>query len=309
MKPKTASTPRRRGKKAASDDVSITHPDRVVYPQQGYTKQDVADYYRAVMRWFLPGVAGRAVSVIRFPEGIAGPSFFQKHLPAGNLDGVGWVEVEDTQGKPEPYFWIKDETSVMQLVQYNALEFHAWGSKVDAIDKADRVVFDLDPGPGVPWMEVVKAARLMRDCLQELGLQSFVRTTGGKGLHVVLPLRPACAWDAVREFAHGFAATLADSHPLQFTAVMSKSRRNKKIFIDYLRNGKGATAVASYSLRGRAGAPVAVPLRWEELSKLKNTTQFTLRNVPVRLQRLRTDPWAGIDTLKQDLRPIGKRLR
>lgn len=309
MKPKTASTPQARGKKAASRAITITHPDRVVYPEQGYTKQDVVDYYRKVMSWFLSGVADRPVSAVRFPDGIDGPAFFQKHLPAGNLQSVGVVDIEDKQGKPEPYFYIDSATSVLELVQYNTLEFHAWGSKLQALDKADCIVFDLDPGPGVAWADVIKGARLVRERLRELGLESFVRTTGGKGLHVVLPLRPACAWDIVREFAHAVAAALADSHPLQFTAVMSKARRANKIFIDYLRNGKGATAVASYSLRGRPGAPVAVPLRWEELSKIKSGAQFDLKTLPARLRRLRGDPWAGIDTLKQDLRPIMKQLR
>ena len=293
---------------AEPEGITITHPDRVVYPADGYTKQDVADYYRTVMDWFLPGVLNRPTSIIRYPEGIEKPSFFQKHIPSGGLKHVGSVKLKEETGAAAVYLYPQSADAVMELVQYGTLEFHPWGAKVDTPDLADRVVFDLDPGPDVTWQRVVAAARLVRKLLADLGLQSFLRTTGGKGLHVVVPLRPPSDWGTVKQFAQGFAGALAGIHPLEFVAVSTKSLRNRKIFVDYLRNGRGATAVASYSLRGRPGAPVAVPLRWEELGKIGSGAQFDIRSLPARLKRLRKDPWAGIDEVEQSLASVMGKL-
>jgi bifunctional non-homologous end joining protein LigD len=171
------------------------------------------------------------------------------------------------------------------------------------------VVFDLDPGDNVAWPRVLAAARLMRKLLAQLGLESFLRTTGGKGLHVVVPLNPGCAWPQVKDFAHAFAAAVAQAHPLEFIATASKAQRGGKIYLDYLRNSRGATSVASYSLRARSGAPAAVPIRWNELSKLKSGHDFDIRSTPTRLARLRSDPWAGIDDVRQDLDDIMRKLR
>src|SRR5690606_40251564 len=187
----------------------------------------------------------------------------------------------------------------MELVQFNALEFHPWGSHAANPDVADRVVFDLDPGPDVPFAEVRKAAIDIRGLLEQLELESFLRVSGGKGLHVVVPLNPGCDWDLTMRFAHGFADALAQSEQHRFLATASKRLRNKRIFVDYLRNGRGATAVASYSLRGRAGAPVAMPLPWSALSKLKRANAFTLDEVPAMLRRRRKDPWEGIVRIRQ----------
>jgi bifunctional non-homologous end joining protein LigD len=288
--------------------ITITHPERVVYPADGYTKQDVADYYRTVMDWFLPGVIDRPTSIIRFPDGIEKPSFFQKHIPSGGLKYVGSVKLKEETGAAAVYLYPQSADSVMELVQYGTLEFHPWGAKVQTPDLADRVVFDLDPGPDVAWERVVAAARLVRKLLADLELESFLRTTGGKGLHVVVPLDPPSDWGTVKQFAQGFAGALAGIHPLEFVAVSTKSIRNQKIFVDYLRNGRGATAVASYSLRGRPGAPVAVPLRWEELGKIKSGAQFDIRTLPARLKRLRKDPWAGIDQVRQSLGNVFEKL-
>lgn len=189
-------------------------------------------------------------------------------------------------------------------MQFNALEFHPWGAQAAGADLADRLVFDLDPGPDVAWREVVAAARTLRRRLQELGLQSWLRTSGGKGLHVVVPLRPACPWEQAKTFAHGFADALAAAEPLKFVATAAKRLRKGRIFVDYLRNGRGATSVASFSLRARAGAPVAMPIRWEELGRVKSPAQFNLRNAPARMRRLRSHPWAGIDEVEQDLSGI-----
>jgi len=287
----------------AAASIVITHPSRVVFPDDGFTKQQVADYYIAVMPWLLPAIADRPTSTIRCPGGIGSPCFFQKHVMAG-LEHVGTAKLKEETGAQAVYLYPKDEAGVIELVQFGAVEFHPWGSHVDSPDIADRVVFDLDPGDDVDWRRVIAAARMVRGFLEELGLVSFVRTTGGKGLHVVVPLNPGADWATVKGFARGFAETLAQLHPLEFVATASKRFRRGKIYIDYLRNGRGATAVASYSLRSRPGAPVAVPLRWEELGKLKSGNAFDLTTVPKRLARLKKDPWEGIDEVQQDLEAV-----
>ncbi|MDQ6647760.1 MAG: DNA ligase D [Pseudomonadota bacterium] len=288
--------------------ITITHPDRKVYPDDGYTKQNVADYYAAVMDWFLPGVINRPISVIRYPDGIEKTSFFQKHIPAGGLSHVGDARLKEETGASAVYIYPTSAASIVELVQYNAIEFHPWGAHVDAPNVADRVVFDLDPGPSVSWARVKSAARLVRKLLSDMKLESFLRTTGGKGLHVVVPLNPPTDWATVKQFAQSFAAAMAGAHPMDFVATSTKAIRNKKIYVDYLRNGRGATAVASYSLRGRPGAPVAMPIRWEELGKLKSAAQFNITSAVARLKRQKKDPWAGIDEVKQDLEAVLKLL-
>ena len=194
-----------------------------------------------------------------------------------------------------------DAEWVMELVQFNALEFHPWGARADDPDRADRIVFDLDPGPDVAFDEVKRSAAQVRDLLARLELKSFLRTTGGKGLHVVVPLNPGCDWGLAKRFAKGFAESLAQSEPERYLAVSTLKLRRGKIFIDYLRNGRGATAVASYSLRARPGAPVAMPLPWSGLARLKRGDAFTLSDVPRLLAARRTDPWDGIGEIEQDL--------
>ncbi|QWT19679.1 DNA ligase D [Bacillus sp. NP157] len=296
-----------RTKPMAGDTITITHPDRVVFPDDGITKQDVADYYKAVMPWFLPPIADRPTPLLRCPGGVGEHCFFQKHLMSG-LHHVGTAKLKEETGAQAVYLYPKDADGVLELVQFGAIEFHPWGSHVKTPDKADRVIFDLDPGDNVAWKRVVDAARMVRAFLRQLGLESFVRTTGGKGLHVVVPLSPAAGWDTVRTFARGFAEAMAEAHPLEFVATATKKVRGGKIYLDYLRNGRGATAVASYSLRARAGAPVAVPLRWEDLGKLRSGADFTIHSVPKRLARQKKDPWEGIDSLRQDLDDVIERL-
>jgi bifunctional non-homologous end joining protein LigD len=288
-------------------DIAISHPDRVVYPDDGITKQDVADYYLGVMKWFLPGVVDRPTSVIRCPEGTAKACFFQKHMIQG-LKHVGSAKLKEESGAQATYIYPLDASSVIELVQFGVLEFHPWGATVKQPDKADRVVFDLDPGEDVAWDRVVAAARLVRKLLSQMGLESFLRSTGGKGLHVVVPLNPGCPWPQVKGFAQAFASSLAQAHPLEFIATASKARRGGLIYVDYLRNSRGATSVASYSLRARPGAPIAMPLRWNELGKLKSGHDFDIRSAPKRLARLRSDPWDGIDELRQNLDEVMKKL-
>lgn len=278
----------------------LSSPSKVLFPGDGYTKQDVWDYYSAVMDHLLPEVINRPLSIIRCPAGTGKPCFFQKHHTAG-LELVDSVKLKEDSGINAHYLVVRDAASLLELVQFNALEFHPWGSHAEEPDRADRVVFDLDPGPDVPFAEVKKAASDIRKLLGRLELESFLRVSGGKGLHVVVPLNPGCDWDLTKRFAKGFADALAQSEPQRFLATATKALRNKRIFVDYLRNGRGATAVASYSLRGRPGAPVAMPLAWSELPKLKRADAFTIKDVPGKLKRRRKDPWEGIDALKQNL--------
>jgi bifunctional non-homologous end joining protein LigD len=277
----------------------LTSPTKLIYPDSHITKQDVADYYLAVMDHLLPEIAGRPLSIIRCPEGAGKPCFFQKHHTPG-LEHVSLVRLKEEAGNAANYLVAYDAAGIMELVQLNGLEFHPWGSHADAPDIADRVVFDLDPGPNVPWTEVKAAALHVRDLLRQAGLRTFLRTTGGKGLHVVVPLNPGCDWEIVKRFAKGFADALAASEPQRFLAVSTLKLRPNKIFVDYLRNGRGATAVASYSLRARDRAPVALPIAWSQLKALKRGDAYTLKDVPGLLKR-RKDPWAGIDKVQQDL--------
>jgi bifunctional non-homologous end joining protein LigD len=285
---------------AASGVPTLSNPGRIIYPDIKATKQDAWDYYEAVMGHLLPEIVGRPLSVIRCPGGTGQSCFFQKHHTAG-LDRVGSVRLQEESGELDDYLVVEDEAGLMELVQFNALEFHPWGSHARDPGRADRVVFDLDPGPGVSFAELKSAARDIRRRLEELELVSFLRVTGGKGLHVVVPLAPGCEWDLVKGFAKGFAEALAGSEPDRFVAVATKSRRSGRIFVDYLRNGRGATAVASYSLRARPGAPVAMPIAWDQLGKLARPDAFTMRDVPQMLRRRRKDPWEGIDEVTQDL--------
>ncbi|UPG90045.1 DNA ligase D [Luteibacter aegosomaticola] len=301
VRTKTRKTP------VAADAITITHPERVVYPDDGITKQEVADYYKAVMPWILPPIADRPMPMLRCPGGIGEPCFFQKHMING-LHHVGSAKLKEESGAQAVYLYPKDADGLLELVQFGAIEFHPWGSHVKTPDAADRVIFDLDPGDGVAWARVVAGARMIRDFLKQIGLTSFVRTTGGKGLHVVVPLAPAADWDTVRTFARGFAEAMAEAHSAEFVATAAKKVRSGKIYLDYLRNGRGATAVASYSLRARAGAPVAVPLRWEDLGKLTSGADFTIHSVPKRLARLKKDPWEGIDSLRQGLDDVMSQL-
>jgi bifunctional non-homologous end joining protein LigD len=284
--------------------VKISNPERVIFPARGITKQQIADYYAAVMDWLLPGIIGRPLSIVRCPGGIAQKCFFQKHRIAG-LERVSSVKLKEESGVAGDYLYVESADAVLELVQFGAVEFHPWGSTVATPEIADRVVFDLDPGPGVAFRRVAGAARQVCELLRGVGLRSFLRATGGKGLHVVVPLDPAAEWTIVKPFARAVAEALARAEPEQFVASASKKQREGRIFVDYLRNGRGATAVASYSLRARPGAPVAVPLRWSELSRIASADRFDIDSVRRRLARLDADPWEAFASVRQDLRAIG----
>lgn len=290
----------RKAGSADGADVVITHPDRVVYPADGMTKGDVAAYYRAIAPWLLRDIAGRPLSLVRCPDGATGQCFFQKHHGAGFGEAVHALSLRQKSGI-EDYVWIDDATGLMQLVQMNVLEFHPWGATVEDPERADRLVFDLDPGEGVPWKAVCDGAREVRGRLREAGLESFLRMSGGKGLHVVVPLAPAVPWEQARDFCEAFARAMEAHAPERWLANARKAKRTGRIFLDWLRNTRGATSVASWSLRARAHATVAMPLRWEELGKFDRPGAFSPDKALQRASRLRKDPWDGIDRLRQSL--------
>ena len=280
--------------------VTVSHPDRILFPDLGFTKLALAQYYERVSQWLLPHLQDRPLTLVRCPEGYNKDCFYQKHATDGVPDTIGRVEIPEQQGVS--WYMIADSLpAVIGLVQMGVLELHTWGAKRDGLDRPDRIIMDLDPDPTVPWKFVIEAAQLVKTLLNELDLECFVKTTGGKGLHVVLPLRPVHTWDEVKAFSKGLADHLVHMIPDRFVANMSKHKRKGKIYVDYLRNARGATAIAAYSTRARPGAPVSVPLAWEELSVDVRSDHFTVDNVVVRLNRLKQDPWRDYVSVKQKL--------
>ena len=285
----------------ADENIHLTNPDRVYWEDAGLTKRGLADYYAAVWDWIAPHVVGRALSLVRCPEGTAGQCFFQKHASAG-LDGKQLRLVPEDD---DHVIAIDDLGGLLALVQAGVLEIHVRGSTVARLDAADRIVFDLDPAPDVGWPDVVRAAREVRERLAALDLASYLKTTGGKGLHVVLPVRPA-PWDDVKAFARALAFEMAADSPERFIAVASKKERTGRIFVDYLRNSHEATAICAYSTRARPGATVSVPIGWEELGKLGTPNRYTVANLAKRLGSLKRDPWADIAKETQKLPTLKK---
>lgn len=307
-RPASPVAPRQRRRTAPPPTpVTLSSPDRVVFPESGITKAQVFNYYRIMAPWLLPEIKGRPLTVVRCPQGIARPCFFQKHEMAG-MQHASSVTLQEEGGTRGRYLVVSDEAALMELVQLNALEFHPWGAHAEQADSADSIVFDLDPGPDVAWEQVVEAARTLRDRLRMLGLDGFVRTSGGKGLHVLVPLHPPCPWTQVKAFAQSFAEAMAASDPLVFVATASKRHRKGRIYIDYLRNGRGATSVASFSLRARAGAPVAMPLRWSELGRVKAGDAYGMQAALRRMARMPEHPWGEYRQKLQGLGEVLKRL-
>jgi bifunctional non-homologous end joining protein LigD len=289
-----------RADQAAAARVEITHPDKVLYPELGITKRAVADYYARVAPAMLPLVARRPLTLVRCPGGQGKPCFFQKHEMQGLTDDIGRVPVTEDKGKQVVYLYIETAAALVSLVQLGALEIHTWGSHIDALEKPDLLVFDLDPGPGVEWPTIVEAASMVRELLDALGLRSFVKTTGGKGLHVTVPILPERDWDEVKPFTKAVATALERVDPKRYVASMAKAKRTGKVFVDYLRNGRGATAVVPYSTRARPDGHVAMPLSWDELDDSVSPATFTIESVPEWLAR-RGDPWAELPSVRQSL--------
>ena len=280
--------------------VTLSHPGRVVYPEAGLTKLDLARYYESIADWILPHVANRPLTLVRCPQGQQHHCFYQKHLTKSMPAPLRGVKIEEKGGAGQ-YVVLDDLAGLVTLVQMGVLEIHPWGSQADDLERPDRLVFDLDPGAGANWKAVVAAARRVHEYLDELGLQSFLRTSGGKGLHVVVPLARRSGWDEIKRFCQSLAVSFANQSPDLYVATMSKALRRGRIFIDYLRNQRGATAVASYSTRARPHAPVATPLGWDELSARMTSDKFTVTTLPWRLARLKSDPWEGFFDVRQTI--------
>ncbi len=279
--------------------VTVTHPGRVLYPQSSITKEDLARYYEAVAEYMLPHAGNRPLMLVRCPEGTAGECFHQKHISHGFPASVETVEVAE-KSKRGKYPVVNRADGLVGLAQMSTLEIHGWLSRANDLERPDMVIFDLDPGEGVPWNRTVDTAFLVRDALERCGLASFVKTSGGKGLHVVVPLRPAATWTQSRDFAEALSKLITTSAPDQYVSKMTRSLRKGKIYIDYLRNGRGSTCVLPYSTRARPGAPISTPVSWRALRRLESPGEHTLATVPGRLRRTGC-PWRDFDKARRVL--------
>lgn len=279
-----------KSKAASTLPVRLTHPDRLLWPDAGVTKQGLADFYAELWPWIAPHVVNRPLALVRCPAGVEEACFFQKHAWAG-IDGR-IIRARDPAGGEE-LLALKDVQGLVSLAQASVLEIHAWGATLDNVEKPDGMTFDLDPDEAVDWADVVAAAFEVRDRLTKAGLSSFVKTTGGKGLHVYAPLKPHADWSAVKAFAHSLAKAMSKDTPRKYLVTASRQARRERIFVDYLRNVRGATAVVAYSARARAGAPVSTPLDWHELGPDIRSDRFTISNLLHRLSR-GNDPWKDV---------------
>jgi bifunctional non-homologous end joining protein LigD len=282
--------------------IRITHPDRLIYPSLKFSKGDLARYYAEVADWMLPHVANRPLTLVRCPDGAEAKCFYQRHLGMGASPGdlKTFARLGSSKGK---YLYLESKRGILSAVQNGAVEFHTWGASVPDAKHPDRITMDLDPGPGVTWGNLVKATKLTRTLLEKLGLKCFLKTTGGKGLHVVAPLEPKLEWDEVKEFTRLVAEFLVKAEPGLFVAQMSKAKRKGRVFVDYLRNAETASAVSAYSARARKEAGVSTPLEWDELGRADVRARFTVKSVPKRLAKLTLDPWAEYSSTRQSITP------
>jgi bifunctional non-homologous end joining protein LigD len=282
--------------------VRLTNAERVLYPDEGLSKLDLARYYADAAEWALPHLARRPLSLVRAPTGIGGELFYQKHAGTSVPAAVKRIEIDG-----EIHLAIEDQAGLLSLVQIGVLEIHPWGSTIDKLEQPDRITFDLDPDEGLPWSRVTEAALEIRDLLAGIGLESFAKTTGGKGLHVVVPIRPRLSWDEVKAFTKAVVEDLAARHPERYTDNQLKRMRKGRIYLDYLRNGRGATAVGAYSTRARAGATVSTPLFWDEVEAGARPEGFKVATVPARLAALKSDPWAEIAKIRPSISAATRR--
>lgn len=282
----------------------LTNPDKELYPS-GVTKLDIVNFYNEIQDWILPYIVHRPLSLLRCPDGIEGGCFFQKHIKKSEkLEKILYaIEIKE-KSSVDDYIYIKDIKGLMMLVQMGVLEIHPWGSRIDNVEKPDIIIFDLDPGPELSWSNIIQAALVVKEELENLGLDPFLKLSGGKGLHLVLSILRRYDWEEVIHFAKTFAHYMATKYPKIFTDTMSKTKRKGKIFLDYLRNNRGATAIAPYSTRAREHAPIAVPIDWEELTPKIKPNHYTIQNLVKRLDKLKKDPWADFLVTHQKLPKI-----
>ncbi|QMT59805.1 DNA ligase D [Legionella sp. PC997] len=279
--------------------VKLTHPSKILYPEDNITKQDLYDYYEAVSDYMLPYLTLRPLTLVRCPDDY-GTCFYQRHYNKGTPKFLHPVEMKN-EDEIEKYIYLNDRQGLLSLIQMGVLEIHPWGSTISHLDQPDIIIFDLDPAPDVPWRKVVEGAREVRKYLEEYNLQSFVKSTGGKGLHVVIPIKPEYDWEEIKNFTKVFVQFLEQIKPQNYISKMTKSKRSGKIFVDYLRNQKTATAIGPYSTRARLHAPIATPLSWDELSDRMEDNTFNMRALLLRLKNLKEDPWKNFWDVKQSL--------
>ncbi|HVJ12954.1 MAG TPA: DNA ligase D, partial [Burkholderiales bacterium] len=280
--------------------IRITHPERLIWPSLKITKADLVRYYAEVGDWMLPHAANRPLTLVRCPDGAEAKCFYQRHLGMGASPGE-LKQIDRARSSKGKYLYLDTKNGILSAVQNGAVEFHTWGASIPDIQHPDRITMDLDPGPGVKWAELVKATELTRTLLEKLGLKCFLKTTGGKGLHVVAPLEPKLPWDEVKEFTRLVAEFLVKAEPKLFVAEMAKAKRTGRVYVDYLRNAETASAVAAYSARARKEAGVSTPLEWDELGRADLREKFTVLTLPKRLAKLTLDPWAEYSSTRQSI--------
>jgi bifunctional non-homologous end joining protein LigD len=278
--------------------VRISHPDRLIYPDLGISKIQIAQYYERIAQWIVPHVAARPLTLVHCPAGIAAPCHFLKHAKAWGPSALRRVRIQE-KTKVGEYLVADSIEAVVSLAQMGIVEIHTWNSTADDVDRPNRLVWDLDPGPQVSWNQVVKAAQLVREVLKTVNLRSWVKTTGGRGLHVVVPLTPKRTVIECLDFARAVSEAIAKTDPRAYTTAFAKAGRERRVLIDYLRNNRTNTSVCAFSPRARRGAPVSMPLGWNDLEDPPD--RWTLLTVPRRLDQRRTDPWkdywAGAQTI------------
>jgi bifunctional non-homologous end joining protein LigD len=293
---RAAKTPSSRNPTVAG--VRISHPDRPIYPDQGISKVQLARYYESIADWIVPHVEGRPLTLVHCPAGIASPCNYLKHAKQWGPNALRRVKIQE-KTKVGEYLVADNIEAVVSLAQMGIVEIHTWNSTDDDLERPNRIVWDLDPGPEVAWTQVVAAAKVVRKVLKVLKLEAWVKTTGGRGLHVVMPITPSRDWSECLAFSRAVSEAIERTDPQQYTTTFAKAGRERKILIDYLRNNRTNTSVCAFSPRARAGALVSTPLAWRELDG--GPARWTLLTVPRRLKRLKTDPWARYWTASQRL--------
>lgn len=278
--------------------VRISHPERLIYPELGISKIDLARYYEDIGEWIVPHVVGRPLTLVHCPDGLAAPCIYLRHGKAWGPKALRRVKIQE-KTKVGEYLVADSVEGVVSLAQMGIVEIHTWNSTADDTERPNRLVWDLDPGPHVTWAQIVKAARLVRDALSTLGLRSWVKTTGGRGLHVVAPLTPSRSVAECLEFSRAVSEAIVRTNPRLYTTAFAKVGRERKILLDYMRNNRTNTSIAAFSPRARPGAVVSMPIDWAGLGA--PPAKWTLTTVPRRLKRLRKDPWAEYWTTAQKI--------
>ncbi|WP_206538905.1 DNA ligase D [Legionella norrlandica] len=278
--------------KVSAHPFPLSNPNKILYPEDEITKMQIYEYYDDICPWILPYIQNRPLTLVRCPDNY-NECFYQKHINQSSSKALKPAPIPNQEDNIiEYYHYLDDKAGLLGLVQMGVLEIHPWGSQIHQLEKPDIIVFDIDPASEVPWKEVMKAALEMKKYLEELNLQSFVKTTGGKGLHVVVPISPHYEWEIIKQFTHLFVQFIQQQRPDNYVTNMSKAERKGKLFLDYLRNQRNATAIAPYSIRAKLHAPVATPIAWEELTDNIQDTFYTIKTLPKRLKELKEDVWA-----------------